>query len=385
MDKSLKLILNKLSSGIIVLNEDKQVIFANDNVKKFFKGKSHSFLGDYLDCDNEIFKEVICNNKQNCDNCFLKKAFDLAIETEKEQVIKDIKFTANDYEINITCKINYISKSRIIILEFLDILKEQEKFNFFMKAFDNCGDIIFFKNKKLQYIYINQTGLEFFGRDDILYKTDMDLMPTEHAIECLEGDLITLKTGKFHTIEYIGNRIFRTSKEFVNGGILALAQDITEEYHAKQLANIDDLTGLLNKKKYNETMNEIFDNKNSEFYLAIIDLDDLRNINNNYGHLIGDKYLKSLGKILKENTDGTFFRIGGDEFAALIPKNEKSITSIFDDIYLKISNLKFNPKLSISCGIKKIDYSKSNIQNFEETDFLLYEIKKSQKGIYILK
>ena len=377
-----KLILNKLSTGIILLDLEKKIVFSNKSVKSFFKGKRNDILGEYLDCNVEVFKERICRNKINCDNCFLGKAFEKVVRTQKEEIIEGIKFFEDDYEINVDCKLSYNSELKYVILEFLNIDKKHEKFNFFMKAFEYSRDIIFFKNSKLQYIYINETGKKFFNNVDILYKTDEELFPEEIAQQCKLGDLETLKKGKHNVLEFIEDKVFRTSKEYVNGGILAVAQDITDEYYAQLLSNTDTLTGLYNRKKFDEVYKNIFKSNKENIFLAIIDLDNLRDLNNKHGHLIGDKYLKQLGNILTQRAEGIFFRVGGDEFVGLIEGDYGDVQTVFRKIYEDLKVLDLNPKLTISSGIGKINLNETDDANYSKVDKKLYQVKRKGKGKY---
>ncbi|MGL4801311.1 diguanylate cyclase domain-containing protein [Cetobacterium sp.] len=377
-----KLILNKLSTGIILLDLEKKIIFSNKSIKSFFKGKRNDTLGEYLDCNAEVFKERICRNKINCDNCFLGKAFEKVVRTQKEEIIEGIKFFEDNYEINVDCKLSYNSELKYVILEFLNIDKKHEKFNFFMKAFEYSRDIIFFKNSKLQYIYINETGKKFFNNVEILYKTDEELFPLEIAEQCKLGDLETLKKGKHNVLEFIEDKVFRTSKEYINGGILAVAQDITDEYYAQLLSNTDILTGLYNRKKFDEVYKNIFKSKKENIFLAIIDLDNLRDLNNKYGHLTGDKYLKQLGNILSQYSEGIFFRIGGDEFVGLIEGSHEYIQAIFEKIYEDLRILNLSPKLTISTGIGKINLNETDEINYSKVDKKLYQVKRKGKGKY---
>lgn len=375
-----KEILNKLSNGIIVLNLEKKIIFSNKSVREFFKGKRNDILGDYLDCNVEVFKERICKNKVNCENCFLGKAFKKAVKTQEKVIIEGIKFFEDDYEINVDCKLSYNFELKYVILEFLNIDKKYEKFNFFMKAFENSRDIVFFKNSKLQYIYINETGKKFFNNVDILYKTDEELFPTNIAEQCKSGDLETLRRGKYNVLEFMGDKVFRTSKEYINGGILAVAQDITDEHYAQLLSNTDTLTGLYNRKKFDEIYTNIFKSKKQNIFLAIIDLDNLRELNNEYGHLIGDEYLQKLGNVLIQRTEGIFFRIGGDEFVGLVEGDKEYVRGVFEKIYLDIMNLDLNPKLTISAGIGRINLFEGKEMNYSKVDQSLYKAKNKGKG-----
>ena len=78
-------------------------------------------------------------------------------------------------------------------------------------------------------------------------------------------------------------------------------------------ARFDSLTGLLNRQVYYSDMN---DGANKIDYAVSIDLNDLKLINDSYGHDAGDTALKTVASVLKKNVgkNGTLYRIGGDEF-----------------------------------------------------------------------
>ncbi|MFC2025262.1 diguanylate cyclase [Chloroflexota bacterium] len=89
-------------------------------------------------------------------------------------------------------------------------------------------------------------------------------------------------------------------------------------------ARIDGLTGLLNRQALDEVLaSEI--NRHSRygsvFSLIILDLDDLKTVNDNYGHLAGDNLIREMGSLIIDMTRNAdqAFRYGGDEFAILLP------------------------------------------------------------------
>ena len=93
---------------------------------------------------------------------------------------------------------------------------------------------------------------------------------------------------------------------------------------AEEKARIDELTDLLNRRSLNELMTTEI-NRHSRyggvFSLIILDLDNFKAFNDNYGHVAGDKLRKEIGGVLKgtiRSTDQSF-RYGGDEFAILLP------------------------------------------------------------------
>jgi diguanylate cyclase (GGDEF)-like protein len=82
---------------------------------------------------------------------------------------------------------------------------------------------------------------------------------------------------------------------------------------------IDGLTGLKNRKMFDQVIVEWFDQK-VPFSLVLIDIDHFKNVNDTYGHLTGDEVIKHLAEHLKAITnDKTLcFRYGGEEFGLLI-------------------------------------------------------------------
>ncbi|MGM0417377.1 MAG: diguanylate cyclase domain-containing protein [Thermodesulfobacteriota bacterium] len=99
-----------------------------------------------------------------------------------------------------------------------------------------------------------------------------------------------------------------------------------EEYMIK--AETDSLTGLLNRRAFNQHLNSALKdlkNKNKIFCLLYLDLDFFKTINDTYGHSYGDKILHAMSmnmlNCIREKTDFAF-RIGGDEFAIILFSDE---------------------------------------------------------------
>lgn len=78
----------------------------------------------------------------------------------------------------------------------------------------------------------------------------------------------------------------------------------------------DALTGLLLRRDFEEKFFEYF-NLGIRFYLTLIDINGLHNINSNQGYVAGDTLIKNVASNLIKNCNGLIYRIGGDEFAIL--------------------------------------------------------------------
>jgi len=103
------------------------------------------------------------------------------------------------------------------------------------------------------------------------------------------------------------------------------AECITEEFTKKILQNdlqslyfTDRLTGLWNRRKYMQKLEKYLKNPPKTMGIFFVDLDGLKNINESFGHDVGDQYICQCAKAVKKLVKDVF-RIAGDEFVALLP------------------------------------------------------------------
>lgn len=395
MEYSLLLsIIENSQSGFILLDKSRKVLYVNKIISNYLGTNIDELIGNYLNCCFLTEEKTICSLGSHCNYCALNKAISEVIRLKKSKKIHDFEIKKNNLNLKVTINIS-IHLDQYISLEIEDISNTYHKLSFLTKLANKSKDIMFFKNKSLKYEYVNKGFADFISKnlDYTIGKSDMDLV-NENLFskvlyeQCLVGDKKTLKEGYYYGIETMGNRYFRVSKERIDNGLLGIARDITDEVNAITISETDSLTGLYNRSKFMKSIDEIY-TENKNFFLALIDLDNLRGLNNKYGHLKGDNYLNMLASVLKETPNATFFRIGGDEFAALIQDNDDGnsnefVKNIFIHIFNILNNIKLNPKLSISVGIKKLDLSKDYLSNYEETDKLLYKVKKNGKNSFII-
>ncbi len=388
-----EVILSKLideqSNGLIVLNKDLVVLYANKKIREFFSSDTNQLLGNYIKCNNTIVENSYCQQTSKCGECILSNTIKQLKQTSNSQNIDNLKFNSEGEYINISLKISYMCD--FIILEFTDLCNLYEEINFLSRIMDKSKDIMFFKDSNLKYKYVNQSCVELFNceKDQIIDRDDEELLMGNYIDEILyrrliKGDTNTLENGHYNQVITYKQRHLNVSKEKIEDGILCICTDITEEINANKRAETDVLTGLFNRRRFISDMDKILKYNREGFYLALIDIDNLKDLNNNYGHLKGDKYLEKLGEILNKTKQGTFYRTGGDEFAGIVRLNKKNVKFMFDGIFEALNNLNYNPPLTISVGINKIDIKKTYIENYRETDILLYKAKKNGKNSFIL-
>jgi len=158
----------------------------------------------------------------------------------------------------------------------------------------------------------------------------------------------------------------------------------------RDLASIDELTKLGNRRFFNANFDNIYQIAGQyckTFSLAILDIDHFKNINDTYGHPVGDFVLKGLARWIKENIRSTDIpaRTGGEEFAILLPETTKiSAVSVLERLRKKIASKTFvkrrekhRIKITISIGVATFpDDSTDKEDLFKKADEALYMAKQ---------
>ena len=165
-----------------------------------------------------------------------------------------------------------------------------------------------------------------------------------------------------------------------------LAQDLAL---FKEKSRIDGLTEIFNKTTFMELLQAEI--KRSQIlgyslFLLILDIDDFKNINDTYGHLVGDAVLQSMSALLKKalRRDDIIARYGGDEFAVLIPQQESlaQTVNIAKKICKSIADMAMPdiPRITVSVGCTAYIAGETPKQLFERADKALYDAKRSSKN-----
>lgn len=175
----------------------------------------------------------------------------------------------------------------------------------------------------------------------------------------------------------------------VLGRIHNIHQSVTEKQQMQHRVETDTLTGLYNRSAVSEKVcSWLKANPTGEAYMVMIDVDNFKSINDQYGHSVGDDVLREVAKLLRQCFDdnAVFSRFGGDEFVGFVTEEpvgyvqsrtdyfmqrlEKEVTSVEQPVHCSIG---------IAGRLSKYDEFEDL---FNRSDNAMYQAKKAGKNRY---
>lgn len=201
-------------------------------------------------------------------------------------------------------------------------------------------------------------------KEEFMGKSLMEALPSviaEKWFDCLSQ---ALQTGNLQMFEYDLN--FPDEKHFFEvrmvksseNEVIAITRNITErknnQIYIEYLSYHDHLTGLYNRRFFEEEIKRVDIETNLPLTLAMLDVNGLKLTNDAFGHMAGDKLLTNVAELLKKEcrSGDVIARIGGDEFIILFPKTSSAeAAQIVKRIYQTASDTHVdNIILSVSIG-----------------------------------
>jgi diguanylate cyclase (GGDEF)-like protein/PAS domain S-box-containing protein len=247
------------------------------------------------------------------------------------------------------------------------------------------------------------TKTGFLGSLEYDYVHPDDVLRFAEVYEKMKRDR-TLAEGEVRIInskgEYLWTRIYmlgvfdRDGKiARVIGKIVNIDEKKKELQYLKEMAITDSATGVFNKQTTEDLIKNFLsgEGKYGKHAMLMIDIDDFKGINDDYGHRVGDAVISALGNELNHIFRATDIkgRIGGDEFMILMKDIEEidMITGKAKSINEKFRNFRLDENkrvgFSSSIGIAIYDLDGSTYEElYEAADRALYNCKNEQKGTY---
>jgi len=171
------------------------------------------------------------------------------------------------------------------------------------------------------------------------------------------------------------------------GDFFGMAIENTQLFEKiEELSNTDELTGIRNYRYLRERIAKLIDDPPTPFTLVLIDLDNFKTYNDRYGHVRGDRVLRTFAQNLTNalGKQGLAVRYGGDEFILLLPRTSiQRAEKILQDIQLymkKHMNGKKKPPVPFTFGTANHPKHGQNIGTLiDRADHMLYERKAKKK------
>lgn len=269
---------------------------------------------------------------------------------------------------------------------------------------ENIDFQVWYLHNAEKYGKANINHAKFMGLEkrDIENKLIKDFMNKEDAEFCIkENRKVFQKKKKLVSKKWMKNfageerllKITRSPKLDGNNKVqyvVCSAIDITEKHRRekeiKYLSFHDEMTGLYNRRYFENELERLSASRQLPITILVADLDKLKFINDNYGHKMGDKYIKAAADLLNLSSrqEDVLARIGGDEFAMVLPDTDfNTAEMIFKRIkanlaeYNQQNQLLTKLKISIGFAVKEVKNQDLD-QIFKEADKMMYNNKGKQ-------
>ncbi len=355
-------------------------------LKKSYSDNFAEFKKEYIELIDTL-KTSVDKNYQDKLNNLLKKVEAVSSWQEISAVHDDLFSLIRQY-------IDEIGSDREKIASFIqEIVKKifdiQAHIN---KSYDNNDqsaqsnqDFNMFLNKEIDELKNNLNISR--SLDELKLKVSGTLSNIENALrEKKEKDAII-------------KGIDEKNRQAFQSGFTKLKEELDRATrHSKELErklNRDPLTGAFNRRAYNKRIQDEMDRflrYGTIFSLLMLDVDHFKNVNDKYGHAVGDKCLQEIIKrtITHLRKSDMLARYGGEEFTVIMPETDgKGAVAVAEKIRQTIEKIEFIykkdvVKVTVSIGVSQVkEGDKTPDDIFDRADTAVYQAKNSGRNMVV--
>ncbi len=229
------------------------------------------------------------------------------------------------------------------------VLSGRDLDEFSRRIVDETADAVVATDAQQRIVFVNRAAQKMFGYapEAILGQPLTRLMPERYRAG--HEALVSRYGDTDVSARYMGDRrdhiigLNAAGEELTLGATItqfrigpekyyaAVVRDVSERLEMTrklaELASTDSLTGCLNRRSFLEKLEEEYQRASrfqSVFSVLMFDIDHFKNVNDTYGHDVGDDVLRDFSKVAKESLRSIdrFARWGGEEFIALLPRTD---------------------------------------------------------------
>ena len=289
--------------------------------------------------------------------------------------------------------------------------KEKELLNAFL---EHIPDAVYFKDRASRFLRISCALARRFGLADAalaVHKTDSDIFSPEHAAQAFEDEQKIIRTGQpitgkeeketwpdGHESWVLTTKVPLRDRRGHIVGTMGISRDITDrkqaELRIRYMALHDALTGLPNRALLQDLLGQsiaLAGRNKKRVAVFMLDLDRFKNVNDSFGHEVGDRLLEGVSVRLRNSLreSDIVARLAGDEFVVCLPMVEpqQDVTSVTHKL-LATLNAPFHIEghglqIGASIGICEYPIDGDNPKELlQAADTAMYEAKKKGRGTY---
>lgn len=265
---------------------------------------------------------------------------------------------------------------------------------------DNIPNAAWLKDREGRYVAVNDPYRNAFGVEpkDLVGKNDFDIFSPELAEKYEREVKEVLTTGKRTTfnetrvdsegktqyLEKIKTPIFNDTGEVI--GVIGIIYDVTGtkevEESLRHQSTHDILTGLYNRAFFDAELERFSHSRMFPLSIVMADINDLKKVNDTLGHLEGDKMISLAARVMLEafRSEDIVARIGGDEFAVLLPKTDCKVAEETVERILRCPEV-VNGEVSIAFGIACAEDENHIAEALKGCDERMYQDKANLKKL----
>jgi diguanylate cyclase len=181
----------------------------------------------------------------------------------------------------------------------------------------------------------------------------------------------------------------QTKLDKANQELEQMRQELTQ---VRQVASTDALTGLLNRRAFDQTLTMLLEQSQQKpACLSLLDIDHFKRVNDTYGHIVGDNVIKFIAAVMKKYTQSHHYvaRYGGEEMAIIMPDTSKEearviAESIRDSMEKSLLKRKDNSeaigKITVSIGFTVLQADDNAETLIMRADQALYKAKETGRN-----
>ena len=391
--KIFRLLVDAVPQSIWIKDKDLRFIYTNKRYIDINNIKKGNIIGL---CEEDLYrKEIADKSNEMCS----KALNSMSTVKEKRYTNEGIKVYSTVFPlIDDNGKLEGIAGIDIPIISKEESITEM--------ILDSLQAGIFYKDRELGYLYTNKKFDDLLSKDkesiienknplnesiceskNRFIQEDKKVFETKKTVK--KEEKIELGNGENLYTEIIKTPVLNDNNEV--SGIIGLLLDITDrkkiEKKLKYLSYTDILTKVYNRTCFEEKAKKIFKEENLPMGIIMGDTNGLKIVNDTLGHEEGDELLKLTTKVLKDvcKENELIFRIGGDEFAIIIPKaKENECETLIKNIIDSCNNYKHDLiKISIALVYSvTYDLDKSIYDTLKEAEDMVYRKKLLEKNSF---